>query len=94
MALDYRGLHRLRGQQDRCLMEILVEDYDLGENVLKRVNRVRKHQAVMFSSNIATAGGNKVDNYYVEDWTLGHEGTTGRRRSELIFGKECPTKED
>ena len=48
----------------------------------------------MFLSDIATAVGNKVDNYYMEDWTLGHEGTTGRRRSELVFGKECPTKED
>ena len=25
---------------------------------------------------------------------LGHEGTAGRRRLELIFRKECPTKED
>ena len=35
-----------------------------------------------------------MDRYYVEDWALGHEGTTGRRRSELTIGKECPTKED
>ena len=76
-TLDYRGLHRPRGQQDNCLMEILVEDHDLGEDVLKWVNRVRKHQEVMFLSDIATAGGNKVDSYCVEDWTLNHEGTTG-----------------
>ena len=25
---------------------------------------------------------------------LGHEGTTGRRRSELVIGKQYPTKED
>ena len=48
----------------------------------------------MFLSDMAIARGNKVDSYYVEDLTLGHEGTTGRRRSELILGKECPTKED
>ena len=48
----------------------------------------------MFLSNTATAKGDKVDSYYVEDLALGHEGTTGRQRSELIFGKECPTKGD
>ena len=94
VTLDYRGLHHLRGQQDRCLMEILVEDHEVGEDVLKRVNRVRKHQEVMFLSDIVTAGGNKVNKYYVKDWMLGHEGTTGRRRSDLVFGKEYPTKED
>ena len=94
VTLDYRGLHRPRGQQDRCLMEVLVEDHDLGEDALKRVNRVQKHQEVMCLSDTATAGGNKVDSYYVEEWTLGHEGTTGRSRPELVFGKEYPTRED
>ena len=75
-------------------MEVLIEDHDLGKDALKRVNRVRKHQEVMFLSDMAAARGNNVDSYYVEDWTLGHESTTGRHRSELIFGKECPTKED
>ena len=75
-------------------MEILVEDHDLGEDVLNRVNRVPKHHEVMFLSDIGTAGGNKVDRYYGKDWTLGHEETTGGRRSELVVGKEYPTKED
>ena len=75
-------------------MEIVVEDHKVGEDVLRWVNRVRKHQEVMFLSDIATAGGNKVDSYYVEDWTLGHEGTTGKRRLDLVFGKEYPTRED
>ena len=30
VALDYKGLNRPRGQQDRCLMEVLIEDHDLG----------------------------------------------------------------
>ena len=94
VTLDCRGLNRPRGQQDRCVMEVLVEDHDLGEDALKRVNRVRKHQEVMFLSNMATAGGIKVDSYYAEDWTRGHEGTTGKRRSGLVFRKEHPTKED
>ena len=94
MTLDYKGLNRPRGHQDRCLMEALIEDHDLGEDALKRVNRVQKHQEAMFLSGMATARGNKVDSYYLEDWTLGHEGTTERRRLELVFGKECPTKED
>ena len=75
-------------------MEVLIKDRDLKEDALKRLNRVRKHQEVMLLSDMATARGNKVDSYYVDDWTLGHKGTKGRRRSELIFGKECLTKED
>ena len=40
-------------------MEILVEDHKVGGGALQRVSRVRKHQEVMFLSNIATAGGEK-----------------------------------
>ena len=43
ISLDYNGLHQPRGQQDRCLMQILVEDHKVGDDVLQRVNRVRKH---------------------------------------------------
>ena len=76
-------------------MEILlvVEDHKVGDDALQRVNRVRKRQEVMFLSNIATAGGKKVDSYCAEGWTLGHEGTTGKHRSDLVFGREYPTKE-
>ena len=48
----------------------------------------------MFLSDIAAAGGKKVDSYYVcKDWTLSHEGTTGKRLSDLVFGRKYPTKE-
>ena len=77
-----------------CLVEILVEDHKVGDDALQRVNRVRKHQEEMFLSNIATAGGNKMDSYYVEDWTRCHERTTWKHRSDLVFRKEHPTKED
>ena len=73
ISLDYKGLHQPRGQQDRCLMEILVEDHKVEDDTLQRVNRVQKHQEV------ATMGGKKVDSYYAEDWTLGHEGSTGKQ---------------
>ena len=43
VTLDYKDLHRPRGQHNRCLMEILVEDHEVGEDVLRRVNIVRKH---------------------------------------------------
>ena len=75
-------------------MEILVEDHNVGDEVLQQVNRVRKHQEVIFLSDMATVGDEKVKSYYAEDWTLGHEGTTWKRRSDLVFGRECPTKED
>ena len=71
-----------------------MEDHKVGEDALRRLNRVRKHQGVMFLSDIATAGSEKVDCYYVEDWTQGHEGTTGKHRSDLVFDKEFLTKED
>ena len=48
----------------------------------------------MFLSDITAARGNKVDSYYVEDWTLGHEGTKEKHRLDLVFGREYPTKED
>ena len=75
-------------------MEILVEDHKVGDDALQRVNRVRKHQEVVFLSDIATTGGKKMDSYYAEDWTLDHKGTTRKRRSDLVFGREYPTKED
>ena len=69
-------------------MEILVEDHKVGDDALRRVNRVQKHQKVVLLSDIVTAGGEKVDGYYVKDWALGHERTTGKRLSDLVFGRE------
>ena len=59
---------------------------------MRRLNIVRKHQEMMFLLNIATERREKLDSYYAEDWTQSHKGTTGRHRSDLVFGKE--TKED
>ena len=63
ISLDYKGLYRPRGQQDRCLLEIFVEDHKVRDDALWRLNRMWKHQEVMFLSDIATAVGGKVDCY-------------------------------
>ena len=55
---------------------------------------MRTHQEVMFLSDIATTSGEKVDCYYAEDWTQGHEGTMGKHQPSQVFGKEVLTKED
>lgn len=60
----------------------------------RKLKLARKHQEVVFLSDIATAGGEKIDSYYADGWTQGHEGTTGKHHSKLVFGKEFPTKED
>ena len=61
---------------------------------MRRLNRMRTHQEAMFLSNIATAGGGKINRTYTEDLKESHEGKAGRHRSKLIFGTEHPTRED
>ena len=75
-------------------MEHWINDGDLTEREQMALNRVRKHQQVVFLSDIATARGDKVDPTYLTDWRESHEGSIGKNRSKTTFGKERPTKED
>ena len=64
------------------------------ERKQKALNRVQKQQQVMFLSDTATAKGDKVDATYLTNWKDSHEGSVGKNRSRMTFGKEIPTKED
>ena len=56
-----------RGRQDKCLIVMFVEEPGAKEQILRKLNRVSKHQEVVFISDIATASGMRINSSYMND---------------------------
>ena len=92
LELEYASLPPPR-QGDKTVMQTMVDGGFKGED-LAAINRVRKYTQAMFLSDITNAAGRQIEARYYRDWRDSVEGTLGRNRSQLTFGKEFPTEKD
>ena len=92
IEMDYPTLKPPR-ENDECIMEKLVKQGVRGSELVC-INRVRKHQESIFTSDIATAKGTRVDPIYFNSWHDSYERVLGKRRSRFIYGEERPSEGD
>ena len=63
VKLKYSTMKQPRGSQDKCIMEMIVEGFNMCDKDLVHFNRPHKHQQATFLSDITTAKGDKTTNY-------------------------------